>query len=89
MFGYREQEKKAGMMSIKAHSLRNLLLSQRSKEHMIFSKNWIESDEIIMHIADDKQSNCLRVCKKVKSFLGEQMKAQISPSTFSLTKTKS
>lgn len=21
-----------------------------------------------MHIADDKQSNCLRVCKKAKSF---------------------
>jgi len=39
LFGYREREKKAGKMPVKAYLLRILLLSQRSKEPMIFSKN--------------------------------------------------
>lgn len=34
----------------------------------------IDSDEIIMHIADDKQSNWLAICGKVESFVREQRK---------------
>lgn len=68
LFGYREHKKTAGKMPVKAYLLRNLLLSQRSKEPMIFSKKQFENVEIIMHIADDKQRNCLAICGKVESF---------------------
>lgn len=67
-FGYREQEKKAAKMLLKSYLLRLLLLSQDQRNPWSSAKIQIESDEIIMHIADDKQSNCLAICGKVESF---------------------
>lgn len=67
LFGYREQERKAGKVPIKTYwefyfhleDQRNLGSSARIQ---------IESDEITMHIVDDKQNNCLTICGKGENF---------------------
>lgn len=67
LFGYREQERKAGNMPIKTYwEFYFYLEDQRNPGSS--ARIQIESDEITMHIADDKQSNCLAICGKVESF---------------------
>lgn len=67
LFRYREQERKAGKVPIKTYwefyfHLKDQTIPGSS------ARIQIESDEIIMHIVDDKQNNCLAICGKVEIF---------------------